>query len=87
MNVELVRLQEIHQQTILMVTHSINEAVFLADRVLVLSARPGRMVADVEIALPRPRELAIMGTADFASLTQIVRSKIDLGEKMMVGAA
>ena len=81
MNVELLRLQEINQQTILMVTHSISEAVFLADRVLVLSARPGRLVAEVAIDLPRPRDLAVMGTAEFARLTQVVRSKIDIGEK------
>jgi NitT/TauT family transport system ATP-binding protein len=86
MNFELLRLQELHQQTILMVTHSINEAVLLADRVLVLSARPGRLVAEVAIDLPRPRELAIMGTAEFAALAQVVRSKIDLGEKLAVEA-
>lgn len=85
MNGELLRLQTLQQQTILMVTHSINEAVFLADRVLALSARPGRLVAEVAIDLPRPRELAIMGTPEFARLTQVVRAKIDQGEK--IGAA
>lgn len=84
MNGELLRLQTLQQQTIVMVTHSINEAVFLADRVLVLSARPGQLVAEVAIDLPRPRELALLGTSEFARLTQVVRSKIDLGEKMGV---
>ena len=84
MNGELLRLQTLQQQTIVMVTHSISEAVFLADRVLVLSARPGRLVAEVAIDLPRPRNLALLGTPEFARLTQVVRSKIDLGEKMGV---
>jgi NitT/TauT family transport system ATP-binding protein len=82
MNGELLRLQSLQQQTILMVTHSISEAVFLADRVLVLSARPGRLVAEVAIDLPHPRQLSLMGTPEFARLSQVVRAKIDQGEKM-----
>jgi NitT/TauT family transport system ATP-binding protein len=63
-----------------MVTHSIPEAVFLADRVLVLSRRPGRIVAEVRIDLARPRQPMLLGSAEFAQLTQQVRQHIDAGE-------
>ena len=56
-----------------MVTHSIQEAVFLADRVLVMSERPGRLLADVKISLPRPRQLEMMGSEHFGQLTLEVR--------------
>ena len=85
MNEELLRVQSLHAQTILMVTHSIAEAVFLADRVLVLSSRPGWLVADLPVDLPRPRTLALMGTPEFARLTQVVRSQIDAGERLAAG--
>lgn len=77
MNDELLRLHSIQKQTILMVTHSISEAVYLADRVLILSARPGRLVAEIAVDLPRPRELSVLGRPEFARLTQVVREKID----------
>ncbi len=85
LNEELLRVQAIQSQTIVMVTHSISEAVFLADRVLVLSARPGRLIADLTIDLPRPRSLALLGTPEFARLTQVVRSQIDAGERLPAG--
>lgn len=80
MNGELLRLQALQHQTVLMVTHSIAEAVFLSDRVLVLSARPGRLIGEVTIDLPRPRTLEMMGTTAFAYLTQAVREMIHAGE-------
>ncbi len=76
LNLELLRLHSLQCKTILMVTHSISEAVFLADRVIVLSERPGRIVAQILVEFPRPREIALMSTAAFGQLTAEVRGVI-----------
>jgi NitT/TauT family transport system ATP-binding protein len=76
LNMELLRLQQQHGLTVLMVTHNIAEAVLLSDRILILSHRPGTLVADLPIDLPRPRSLAQTGTAEFAALTLRVRNQI-----------
>ncbi|MDP6178291.1 MAG: ABC transporter ATP-binding protein [Desulfatiglandales bacterium] len=56
LNVELLRIWEEHKQTVFFVTHSIAEAVFLSDRVWVLSDRPGRLLEDIRIEIPHPRD-------------------------------
>jgi NitT/TauT family transport system ATP-binding protein len=76
LNLELLRLHTLQAKTILMVTHSINEAVFLADRVIVLSERPGRIVTQILIDLPRPRTATMMGHEHFGNLTAQVRASI-----------
>ena len=68
MQAELLRIWERGQKTVLFVTHQIDEAVFLSDRVLVFARRPGRLQEEVKIALPRPRTLDIKRTAEFVAL-------------------
>jgi NitT/TauT family transport system ATP-binding protein len=65
MQTELVRIWEQGRKTVLFVTHQIDEAVFLSDRVLVFARRPGRLRENVTIELPRPRALAIKRTPEF----------------------
>ena len=73
MNVELTRIQAEQQKTVVFITHSIPEAVFLGDRVLVMTPRPGRVAQIAEIGLPTPRTLATMGIAGFAAQCNDIR--------------
>ena len=73
MNLELQRIWYSTGKTVLLITHSIPEAVFLADRVVVMSERPGQIAAIYNVDLPRPRPLTVMGTPEFAALTQTIR--------------
>jgi NitT/TauT family transport system ATP-binding protein len=67
MQTELMRIWEQGRKTVLFVTHQIDEAVFLSDRVLVFARRPGRLQESVEIKMPRPRSLAIKRTPEFVA--------------------
>ncbi len=67
MQTELLRLGEQGRMTALFVTHQIDEAVFLSDRVFVFARRPGRVEERVDIALPRPRTLALKRTPEFVA--------------------
>lgn len=74
MNVELQRLWQSRTKTVLFITHSISEAVFLADRVVVMTPRPGRIAEVIEITLPRSRSLDMMSTAPFGDYVRRIRN-------------
>ncbi len=76
LNLELLRLWETTGSTVVLVTHSIPEAVFLADRVLVLSPRPGRLLAGVDVDLARPRDPAAIDTAAFSDAAVRIREAL-----------
>lgn len=73
MNLELQRIWLERRKTVFFITHSIPEAVFLADRVVVMTARPGRIAEVFPIDIPRPRSLSTMGDPKFVALTQRIR--------------
>jgi len=77
MNLELLRIWKGSGKTIVFITHSIPEAAFLADRVVVMSARPGRIKQIVEVGLPRPRDLDMMASDEFGVYTRRIRHLFD----------
>ena len=74
---ELSRIWQARQKTVIMVTHSINESLFLADRVLVLTQRPGKVKLDLRVDLPRPRMDDIRYTPHFGKLARKLREAIE----------
>jgi NitT/TauT family transport system ATP-binding protein len=77
MNIELQRIWTETKATTLLVTHGIDEAVFLADRIAVMQSRPGRIATLIEIDLPRPRPADIMAAPEFHRLTDQVAGALD----------
>jgi len=73
MNIDLQRLWSSGEKTVLFVTHSISEAVFLSDRVIVMSPAPGTISLDLRVDLPRPRRVAMREIPQFAALIQQIR--------------
>jgi NitT/TauT family transport system ATP-binding protein len=73
MTIELQTIWERSQKSVILITHSIPEAVFMADRVIVLSERPGRIIHTEHVRLPRPRGLDSMATAEFATTCDRLR--------------
>ena len=73
MNMELQRICAERQATTFLVTHSLDEAVILSDRILVMKSRPGRIVEDVRIDLPRPRTLEMVNTPYFGEIISHIR--------------
>jgi NitT/TauT family transport system ATP-binding protein len=76
MGSELLRIWQAKRKTVLMVTHSISEAVYLSDRVLVLSPRPGNIRFDLAIDLPRPRLEETRFTPHFQKLARRLKEEI-----------
>ena len=74
MNLELQRIWGASGKTVLLITHSIPEAIFLSDRVFVMTERPGAIAAVYDIALPRPRSLDVMGSEAFAAYAKTLRA-------------
>lgn len=69
MQAEMLRIWQQTKKTVVLITHQIDEAVFLSDRVFVFTARPGRLKEEIVVDLPRPRDLAVKRTVDFVRLT------------------
>lgn len=77
MNLELQRIWLETRKTIVLVTHSIAEAVFLADRVVLLSPRPGRIDTIVDVTMPRPRSLDVQTTSAFQDIARMLRHRLN----------
>lgn len=78
MNIELQRIWLEQHKTVVFVTHSIQEAVFLGDRVVVMSPRPGRISEIVDVKLPRSRDPSVMATPEFGAIADQIRKHFEL---------
>jgi len=85
MNLLLLRLWAETQKTIVFVTHNIGEAIFLADRVVVMTPRPGRVAHVYEIDLPRPREIEMTFEPGFIAQIQEIKRTVETGGREPVG--
>jgi NitT/TauT family transport system ATP-binding protein len=77
LNLDLQEIWSVHPCTAILVTHSITEAILLADRVLVMSPRPGRIVAEIKVELPRPRRLAMQESPMFLKHLHEIRDTME----------
>jgi NitT/TauT family transport system ATP-binding protein len=75
MTLDIQRIWRRGQKTVLFITHSITEAVFLSDRIIVMTPRPGKIDTILEVDLPRPRRLAVRDDPVFAGLTRAIRDR------------
>jgi NitT/TauT family transport system ATP-binding protein len=79
---ELMRIWDTDKKTVVFVTHNIGEAILLADRVVAMSPRPGRIAKVIDIEFPRPRAVDMEFTPQFKSYSEQVRAVINLGSGM-----
>jgi NitT/TauT family transport system ATP-binding protein len=78
MNIVLLELWERYRKTVLFVTHSIREAVLLADRVLVMGRSPSQIIADIKVPFARPRDFSLGETEQFNELCSVLRREIEI---------
>lgn len=77
LQLELIRIWEAEERkTVVYITHSISEATLLGDRVVIMTAQPGRIKSIYEVDLPRPRSMDIRGTVEFARINRIIREDL-----------
>jgi NitT/TauT family transport system ATP-binding protein len=74
MNVELMRIWQQSRKTVMLITHSIQEAVLLSDRVVVMSAAPGRILKVIDVDIPRPRALEVTASPRFGQIANEIRA-------------
>jgi ABC-type nitrate/sulfonate/bicarbonate transport system ATPase subunit len=72
----LTRIWEAHRLTVLFITHDVDEAVYISDRVVVMTNRPGRLKEELAITLPRPRTIDVQETAAFLALRHRILTSI-----------
>ena len=78
MNLELTRIWDAQKKTVVLITHDIGEAIFLADRVLVMSARPGTILETIRVDLPRPRHLSVLAESAFGRYVHTIQQLLGL---------
>jgi NitT/TauT family transport system ATP-binding protein len=74
MNVELMRIWQRNRKTVMLITHSIQEAVLLSDRVVVMSPAPGRILKIIDVDIPRPRSLEVIASPRFGAIANEIRA-------------
>lgn len=85
MNLELLRIWEARRKTVLFITHSISEALFLADRVVVMTARPARIARVIRVDLPRPRSFDIRTQPVFGEMTMEIYNLLQESQRSATG--
>ena len=74
MNIELMRIWQRNRKTVMLITHSIQEAVLLSDRVVVMSPAPGRILKIIDVDIPRPRSLKVIASPRFGAIANEIRA-------------